>query len=134
MTPAGLLFDFNGTLFLDNALNDAAWNQLAQLLRGFPFSEEEQRNFVRGKSNAAAVRRILGENTSEADCAKYSEQKEEIYLSLCTLDRVFQAQASSLWLRERRSFWNRPKSWAIPATSPPAPSLAMWITTFPPLA
>ena len=83
MTPAGLLFDFNGTLFLDNALNDAAWNQLAQLLRGFPFSEEEQRNFVRGKSNAAAVRRILGENTSEADCAKYSEQKEEIYLALC---------------------------------------------------
>ncbi len=89
MTPAGLLFDFNGTLFLDNALNDAAWNQLAQLLRGFPFSEEEQRNFVRGKSNAAAVRRILGENTSEADCAKYSEQKEEIYLSLC---RDLQAQ------------------------------------------
>lgn len=89
MTPAGLLFDFNGTLFLDNALNDAAWNQLAQLLRGFPFSEEEQRSFVRGKSNAAAVRRILGENTSDTDCAKYSEQKEEIYLALC---RDLQAQ------------------------------------------
>lgn len=83
MIPAGLLFDFNGTLFFDNSLNDQAWNQLARQLRGFPFSEEEQRSFVRGKSNAAAVRRILGEDTSDTDCAKYSEQKEEIYLSLC---------------------------------------------------
>ena len=40
MTPAGLLFDFNGTLFLDNALNDAAWNQLAQLLRDSPFRKK----------------------------------------------------------------------------------------------
>ena len=83
MIPAGLLFDFNGTLFFDNSLNDQAWNQLARQLRGFPFSEEEQQSFVRGKSNAAAVRRILGEDTSDTDCAKYSEQKEEIYLSLC---------------------------------------------------
>ena len=83
MIPAGLLFDFNGTLFFDNSLNDQAWNQLARQLRGFPFSEEEQRSFVRGKSNAAAVRRILGEDTSDTDCAKYSEQKEAIYLSLC---------------------------------------------------
>lgn len=89
MIPAGLLFDFNGTLFFDNSLNDQAWNQLARQLRGFPFSEEEQRSFVRGKSNAAAVRRILGEDTSDTDCAKYSEQKEEIYLSLC---RELQAQ------------------------------------------
>lgn len=83
MDPMGLLFDFNGTLFFDNALNDDAWNRLAQALRGTPFSEEEQRRFVRGKSNAAAVRRILGEDTSEEDCAKYSGEKEEIYLSLC---------------------------------------------------
>ena len=83
MIPGGLLFDFNGTLFFDNALNDHAWNRLAQSLRGFPFSEEEQQTYVRGKSNAAAVRRILGEDTSDTDCAKYSEQKEEIYLSLC---------------------------------------------------
>lgn len=89
MIPAGLLFDFNGTLFFDNSLNDQAWNQLARQLRGFPFSEEEQRSFVRGKSNAAAVRRILGKDTSDTDCAKYSEQKEEIYLSLC---RNLQAQ------------------------------------------
>ncbi len=89
MIPAGLLFDFNGTLFFDNSLNDQAWNQLARQLRGFPFSEEEQQSFVRGKSNAAAVRRILGEDTSDTDCAKYSEQKEEIYLSLC---RDLQAQ------------------------------------------
>ncbi len=86
MIPAGLLFDFNGTLFFDNSLNDQAWNQLARQLRGFPFSEEEQQSFVRGKSNAAAVRRILGEDTSDTDCAKYSEQKEEIYLSLCRAD------------------------------------------------
>ena len=111
MIPAGLLFDFNGTLFLDNLLNDTAWNRLAQALRGFPFSEEEQRTYVRGKSNAAAVRRILGEDTSEADCARYSEQKEEIYLSLC---RDLQAQGKLSLAPGAEEFLNRAKALGYP--------------------
>ncbi len=111
MAPAALLFDFNGTLFLDNLLNDTAWNRLAQALRGFPFSEEEQRQYVRGKSNAAAVRRILGENASDADCAKYSEQKEEIYLSLC---RTLQAQGKLSLAPGAEEFLNRAKTMGYP--------------------
>lgn len=111
MIPAGLLFDFNGTLFFDNSLNDNAWNQLAQALRGFPFSEEEQRTYVRGKSNAAAVRRILGEDTSEEDCAKYSRQKEEIYLSLC---RDLQAQGRLFLAAGAEEFLNRAKDLGYP--------------------
>lgn len=111
MIPAGLLFDFNGTLFLDNFLNDTAWNRLAQTLRGFPFSEEEQRTYVRGKSNAAAVRRILGEDTSDSDCAKYSEQKEEIYLSLC---RDLQAQGKLSLAPGAEEFLERAKALGYP--------------------
>lgn len=111
MTPAGLLFDFNGTLFLDNFLNDTSWNQLAQQLRGYPFSEEEQRSYVRGKSNAAAVRRILGEDTSDTDCAKFSAQKEEIYLALC---RDLQAQGKLSLAPGAEEFLDQAKALGYP--------------------
>lgn len=130
MIPAGLLFDFNGTLFFDNSLNDQAWNQLARQLRGFPFSEEEQQSFVRGKSNAAAVRRILGEDTSDTDCAKYSEQKEEIYLSLC---RDLQARGNLSLAPGAAEFLDAAKALGYPvniATSAQPGNVDYYFSTF----
>ena len=47
----GVIFDFNGTLFLDNDKHILAWNKISQTLRGKGITEEELHTKMNGVTN-----------------------------------------------------------------------------------
>ena len=77
----GIVFDFNGTLFLDERENRESWNMIAVELRGEALSDEE---FLRenGRTDADMVRAILP-GVSDEEAERWSRRKEEIYKDLC---------------------------------------------------
>jgi beta-phosphoglucomutase-like phosphatase (HAD superfamily) len=82
----GAIFDFNGTLFWDSRLHEEAWNRLSLELRGRPFTQEELRASVHGRTNRAIVETLLGGEAGELALQPVADRKEEIYRGLCLAD------------------------------------------------
>ncbi len=83
-----VIFDFNGTLFLDNDKHVQAWGEVSQALRGQPLSEEELYRYCNGRPNHMIVRYLNGGKEDPTLEAKYSLYKEEIYRRLCQEDQA----------------------------------------------
>ncbi len=83
-----VIFDFNGTLFLDNDKHVKAWTEISQELRGKPLSEEELYRHCNGRPNHMIIRYLNGGKEDPALEAKYSLYKEEIYRRLCKEDQT----------------------------------------------
>ena len=79
---SAVVFDFNGTLYFDYKENRDAWDEISQRYRNRHFKDKEYDSMM-GMTDYSCVRRILGENTDEETLKKVSEEKENIYLSLC---------------------------------------------------
>ena len=47
----GIIFDFNGTLFFDSNMHLEAWREFSAKLRGTPFSDDEMREHMFGRTN-----------------------------------------------------------------------------------
>lgn len=80
-----VIFDFNGTLFLDNDKHVKAWGEIARELRGKPITEEELHAHCNGVPNHMIIRYLYGKEDPQIE-AKYSKKKEEIYRKLCKED------------------------------------------------
>lgn len=82
----GIIFDFNGTLFLDNDKHVKAWSKAAKEIRGSAITEEELYTHMNGKPNKMIVRYLNGgqENSELED--HYSFLKEEYYRDFCRED------------------------------------------------
>ena len=78
-----IIFDFNGTMFLDSAENEAAWRKEIKNLCGKDISDEEFKNFVHGSMNEDIIRHFMGPGLSDIRVKLYSEDKEIIYRKLC---------------------------------------------------
>lgn len=77
-----VIFDFNGTLFWDNAENEEAWSQTAKHYRGFGLTKEEF-HLNNGKSDREACLFILGKEAKEEALLQCEVYKEEYYKKLC---------------------------------------------------
>lgn len=62
----GVIFDFNGTLFLDNDKHVKAWSRISQELRGKPITEHELHTYMNGKPNVQIVR-YLNDGKEDAE-------------------------------------------------------------------
>lgn len=83
MSIQGILFDFNGTLFLDAAMNEAAWEEFTRQ-QGLPiFTKEEFITRFNGLTTLATLQGILGGQHSIDVLLKFAEQKEELYRYFC---------------------------------------------------
>jgi HAD superfamily hydrolase (TIGR01509 family) len=80
---AGVLFDFNGVLFLDACLQEQAWNELACAIRGSHFSDEEVRQILHGRTNRDILSHLLGKSPNSTEMEALSNFKEKAYRSLC---------------------------------------------------
>lgn len=82
----GIIFDFNGTLFLDNDKHVKAWSKIAQEIRGKAITEEELHTHMNGMPNKMIVRYLNGgqENAKLED--HYSVLKEQYYRDVCRQD------------------------------------------------
>lgn len=81
-----VIFDYNGTLFLDHDLNDESWRQVVAELTNNRIDFDSFYPTIRNKHNYLAVRKIkeiLPDLVNE-DEDYWANRKEDIYQDLCT--------------------------------------------------
>ncbi len=82
------IFDFNGTLFLDNDKHIKAWSQISQILRHRPITEQELHEKMNGVNNVQIVRYLNGGKEDPALEEEYSQKKEALYRQFCKEDKA----------------------------------------------
>ena len=83
----GVIFDFNGTLFLDNDKHILAWSEISKILRGRSITEEELLEHFNGVPNQKIVSYLLGREGIKEELETYSQLKEEFYRRFCLEDQ-----------------------------------------------
>lgn len=108
---AGVIFDFNGTLFEDADKQVAAWQAFAIAHRGQALTPVEFDQHVHGQNNPMTLRYLLGRELTAEEVATLSEDKERRYRQLCRED------ATNFHLRPGAvTFFERLKQAGIPMT------------------
>lgn len=79
----GIIFDFNGVLWWDTALQEQAWQQFVTELRGTPFSAEELAIHIHGRTNQHTLEYVTGRALGGAELEALLQRKETIYRRLC---------------------------------------------------
>lgn len=79
----GIIFDFNGTLFFDSEKHLEAWREFSAKLRGTPFSDEEMRNYMFGRTNKDIIAYAIGKEPSPELVEQLAEEKESLYRDRC---------------------------------------------------
>ncbi|MGH0053890.1 MAG: HAD family hydrolase [Sphaerochaetaceae bacterium] len=86
MSQVGVVFDFNGTMFLDTDKQEKAWEIfIGTLNRSEIFAND--RLDIHGRCNREILSYLLGKDISSCELDVLSEQKEQIYRDLCEKDR-----------------------------------------------
>ena len=79
----GLIFDFNGVLWWDSHLQERAWRQFSQKVRGTPFSQQEMAIHVHGRNNQHSLEYLVGRPIKAGELDQLTQDKETIYRRLC---------------------------------------------------
>lgn len=79
----GIIFDFNGVLWWDEALQEKAWRQFAEQWLGISLTSEVMATHVHGRNNRHTLEFLAGSSLDSDTLAQLSEQKEVIYRGLC---------------------------------------------------
>ena len=77
-----VIFDFNGTMFLDKEFHKAAWLRYAKEL-GFKVTVEQVCEYMIGPANDDIFRWLYGHPLPEEESRRKGEEKESIYRELC---------------------------------------------------
>lgn len=72
----GILFDFNGVIVDDYALQKQAYSEIAVELRGRPITDDEMVQNIRGNPTKANIAWIASGSLSEEEIADYSKKKD----------------------------------------------------------
>ena len=83
----GIIFDFNGTLFWDSQLHYDAWRIFSERLRGYPFTDDEMRKYMFGRTNRDIIEYCTGKVPSEETVTKLAFEKESLYREQCLKDK-----------------------------------------------
>ena len=83
----GIIFDFNGTLFWDSQLHYDAWRMFSEKLRGYPFTDDEMRKYMFGRTNKDIIEYCTGETPSDELVTKLAYEKESLYRQQCLKDK-----------------------------------------------
>lgn len=75
----GIIFDFNGTMFMDSDLHEAAWLYLIQKYSDKKMTEEDILKNIHGKTNDVILRRFISEDLTDKRVQELSDEKEAYY-------------------------------------------------------
>ncbi|MBO0453319.1 MULTISPECIES: HAD family hydrolase [Enterococcus] len=75
----GIIFDFNGTMFMDSDLHEAAWLYLIQNYSNKEMTKEDILKNIHGKTNDVILRHFISQDLSEEEIQKLSDEKEAYY-------------------------------------------------------
>ena len=79
----GIIFDLNGVLLWDGALQERAWAEFSANLRGQPLSPAEMAVHVHGRNNRHTLEYLLSRPRAKGEPERLSGEKEAIYRRLC---------------------------------------------------
>jgi len=79
----GIIFDLNGVLLWDGALQEEAWTRFSAAVRGRALSPGEMARHVHGRNNRYTLEYLLSRPLSGDETERLSEEKEKIYRRLC---------------------------------------------------
>ena len=79
----GLIFDFNGVLWWDTHLQEFAWKQFSEQIRGVSLSSEEITIHLHGRNNQYTLEYLTGNSVIGNELEYLTQQKEGIYRKLC---------------------------------------------------
>ena len=83
-----VIFDFNGTMFLDTDKNEKAWRQLMQEVAGIELTADDFKNYLHGSPDVEIVKHFINPAMSLTEARRLSCQKEELYRKLCLADKA----------------------------------------------
>lgn len=81
-----VLFDFNGTLYNDTDFHRRAWRSYMKKRFGADVTDEQLAKYYIGPDNATIFKTFFNGKVTDAEIAKYSQEKEEEYQSICRSD------------------------------------------------
>ena len=79
----GIIFDFNGTMFLDSHLHEAAWLHMIHDHTKDGLSDEDILKNIHGRTNTEILKHFISEHLTASEIAVLSEEKESYYRMLC---------------------------------------------------
>lgn len=82
----GIIFDFNGTLFFDSEKHFEAWREFSKRLRSYPFTDEEMREYMFGRTNEDIIAYLIGKRPAPELVEKFAKEKESVYRDMCRKD------------------------------------------------
>lgn len=107
----GVIFDFNGTMFLDSPLHERAWIDMAKKLRKEPLGIEEFYINLQGRTNLQIITYLLGREPSATELAVITEEKELLYRTRCSAPDGLHTLAPGV-----EDFLNKLKPTGVPFT------------------
>lgn len=91
MTFRGIIFDFNGVLWLDSHLQEQAWREFAFEQFGISLTDEIMASEIHGRNNQDTLEFLAGTHLDEKLVEQLSNRKEMLYRGLCLAEgRDFQ--------------------------------------------
>lgn len=75
----GIIFDFNGTMFLDSDLHEAAWMKIIQKYADKTLTKEDILKNIHGKTNDVILRYFISSKLTDEEVDQLSEEKEADY-------------------------------------------------------
>ena len=82
----GIIFDFNGTLFWDSEKHLEAWREFSKRLRSYPFTDEEMRDYMFGRTNEDIIAYLIGKRPTKELVETFGQEKEAVYRQMCRDD------------------------------------------------
>ncbi|MCM1496334.1 MAG: HAD family phosphatase [Bacteroides sp.] len=79
----GVIFDFNGTMFFDEAFQKQSWLTFLENKTGRSISEVEFQEYVHGRNAEDTLSYFLNQELSQEEVAALEEEKEVVYRRLC---------------------------------------------------
>lgn len=83
----GIIFDFNGTLFLDTPKHEQAWRKCAKELYNIEISKEQYYKTMHGSTNPIIYEAIFKKPIPPELIGVFGEEKEQCYRDLCRAEK-----------------------------------------------
>ncbi|MBM7712718.1 HAD family hydrolase [Enterococcus xiangfangensis] len=78
----GIIFDFNGTMFMDSDLHEAAWLHLIQKYSENQMTADDILKNIHGKTNDVILRHFISAELADDQVEKLADEKEAYYRKL----------------------------------------------------
>ncbi|MEE1186147.1 MAG: HAD family phosphatase [Acutalibacteraceae bacterium] len=83
----GIIFDFNGTLFLDSPYHETAWRKYAKEEFDIDITKDEYYRCIHGSTNPMIYERLFKKPIPAELIGVFGEKKEQIYREQCIKDK-----------------------------------------------